>query len=284
MNVEERAQGLLNLVETYRTEECREVIDRARAEAGEILRRAWRAERAHLHASVEAERSRARALIQAARAERATRERTSGDRRNARLLALAWPRLGKLLQGRWQDPQGREDWVAHALASALDSLPAGQWTLRHAPDWSAHKQAAPCVAAAGQLAKRGAPAPTFRADPGLDAGLVVECGAARLDASLAGLLQDRLRLEARLLALLATKDGGHAGDAGAGPGKATRDGGGRAGPGAAAEDARPESLLHSGHVPHPGEPGAGPGQAADSAAAEGREGAQARHPHDQGQP
>lgn len=203
MNLEERAKGLLKLVETYRARECREVIDRARAEAREILRRAWRRERDHLHTSCEAERSRARALIQAARAERATRARTSGDRLNARLLALAWPRLKTRLEGRWQDPRGREAWVAQALAAALRVLPVGQWTLRHASDWVAPEQASPCMALAEQLAGRGAPAPRFMADPGVSAGLVVECGAARLDASLAGLLQDRPRLEARLLALMA---------------------------------------------------------------------------------
>ena len=254
MNVEERAKGLLNLVEAYRRDECRELIDRASAEATGILRRAWRAERAHLHASVEAERTRARALIQAARAERATRERTSGDRRNARLLALAWPQLTATLQQRWREPQAREAWVAQALAAALDALPAGQWTVRHAPDWAAPGQAAPCVAAAGRLAKRGAPAPRFRGDPDLDAGLVVESGAARLDASLAGLLQDRPNLEARLLALLA------------------------------ARDARSESLLHSGHVPDPGGPGAGPGKAVESASAGDQAGAQAGSPHGQGHP
>ncbi len=237
MNVEERAKGLLNLVETYQTDECRAVIDRARTEAGEILRRAWHTERDHLHASVEAERSRARALIQAARAERATRERTSGDRRNARLLALAWPRLTTRLQERWEDAQGREAWVAQALSAALEAMPAGQWTLHHAPDWPAPEQAGPCVALAEQLAKRKAPAPEFRADPEIAAGLIVECGAARLDASLVGLLKDRPRLEARLLALLAATDGGHAGDAGAGPGKTAKDSG--LAPGKTVDDAAP---------------------------------------------
>jgi hypothetical protein len=181
-------------------------MDRARAEVREILRRAWRRERAHLHTSVEAERTRARALIQAARAERATRERTSGDRRNARLLALAWPRLRALLQARWQDPEGREAWVAQALSTALESLPAGQWTVRHAPDWLAPEAAEPCIALAELLAKQEAPAPRFTPDQELAAGLIVECGAARLDASLDGLLLDRPRLEARLLALVAAAD------------------------------------------------------------------------------
>lgn len=216
MNVEERAKGLLSLVETYRTEECRAAIDRAKAEAKEILRRAWRTERGHLHTSVEAERSRARALIQAARAERATRERTSGDRRNTRLLALAWPRLTALLEARWQDPEGRESWVAQALAAALDSLPWGPWIVRHAPEWQTPEQAPPCVALAERLVRHGAPAPRFSPDPDVTAGLIVESGAARLDASLAGLIQDRARLEARLLAMLASELA-TAGDAGSGP-------------------------------------------------------------------
>jgi len=206
MNVEDRAKELLRLVETYRAQECREVMDRARAEVREILRRAWQRERAHLHTSVEAERTRARALIQAARAERATRERTSGDRRNARLLALAWPRLRALLQARWQDPEGREAWVAQGLTTALDALPAGHWTVQHSPDWLAPEEAEPCIALAERLARRGAPAPRFVPDPGVAAGLIVECGAARLDASLDGLLLDRPRLEARLLALVAAAD------------------------------------------------------------------------------
>jgi hypothetical protein len=205
MNVEESARTLLKLVETYRGQECREAIDKARAEAAEILRRAWRRERDHLHTSIAAERSRARTLIQAARAERATRERTSGDRVNADLLALAWPHLRALLAARWRDPAGRATWVARALEQALVSLPAGPWTVRHAPDWVAPEAAAPCVAVAARLAEVQAPAPRFLAEPSIVAGLIVEGGSAVLDASLDGLLADQQQLEARLLALLATR-------------------------------------------------------------------------------
>jgi hypothetical protein len=41
------------------------------------------------------------------------------------------------------------------------------------------------------------------ADGSLEAGLIVACGGAVLDASLEGLLKDRTRIESRLLALLA---------------------------------------------------------------------------------
>jgi hypothetical protein len=207
MNVEESAKNLLKLVEGYRSQECREAIDKARVEAAEILRRAWRREREHLHASVHAERSRARALIQAAQAERATRERASGDRRNAVLLAEAWPRLRALLSARWRDPAGRETWRARALDQARKSLPPGPWTVRHAPDWGAPGAAGPSPALAAGPKGEGR-ALRFLADPGIAAGLIIEGGAAVLDASLDGLLADRQRLEARLLALLAAREGG----------------------------------------------------------------------------
>jgi vacuolar-type H+-ATPase subunit H len=218
MNIEESAKTLLKLVENYRSQECREAIDKARAEAAEVLRRAWRRERDHLHASVEAERSRARTLIQSARAERATRERTSGDRLNADLLALAWPRLRAMLEARWRDPVGRETWVARALEQALAALPAGPWTVRHASDWAAPEAAGPCVAVAAKLAASlpaassagEAPALRFLADPALAAGLIVDGGGAVLDASLDGLLADRQQLDARLLALLALHSAGQA--------------------------------------------------------------------------
>jgi hypothetical protein len=226
MNVEESAKTLLKLVEGYRSQECRDAIDKARAEAAEILRRAWRREREHLHASVQAERSRARALIQAAQAERATRERASGDRQNAVLLADAWPRLRALLLARWRDPAGREIWVARALDQARRSLPPGPWTVRHAPDWGAPEAAGATLALAAGPKGEGR-ALRFLADPGIAAGLIIEGGAAVLDASLDGLLADRQRLEARLLALLAAREGGHAEGAGAALGLAAREGGHR---------------------------------------------------------
>jgi hypothetical protein len=260
MNVEERAKGLLKLVEAYRTQECRELIERAKAEVQDIMSRAWRREREHLHTSVEAERSRARSLIQAAQAERATRERSSGDRANAHLLSLAWPLLERGLTARWADHNQRDAWVAQALDGAFDALPAGQWTIHYAPTWSAPERAAPCIALAARLAERGAPAPSFSPAPEMVAGLIVDSGSARYDASLEGLLQDRPRLQARLLALFAarvgghagnagavsgkpSRDGGHAGNAGAVSGEPSRDGGGRAASGTVGDDAKAENQT-----------------------------------------
>jgi putative thioredoxin len=78
------------------------------------------------------------------------------------------------------------------------------------------------------------------------------------------------RLYTHIELIMTARDGGHAGNAGAVPGATARDGGhagdsvhggGRAASGTAAEDARPASLRHAGHVQHPRGTGATPGPA-----------------------
>jgi hypothetical protein len=199
MNIEEREQGLLRLVDDYREGECRRLIKAAREEAADLIARTFEQERARLHERVVDERAGARAKIQAARAERDTLERAGGERVNTRLLAMAWPRLVEALMRRWEDPDGRALWVLGALTNARRVLPVGSWLVHHAPDWPEAERRAAAEDLVGHL---GA-APGMHPDERIRAGLVVECAGAVLDASLDGILSDRPRLEARLLALLA---------------------------------------------------------------------------------
>ena len=200
MNLDERERGLLKLVEDYRDTECRNLLDKARSEAAELMGRAYRKERARLHERVVAERTGARARINAARAERDTRERAGGERANARLLAAAWPRMRRVLMDRWQDPAGRRAWVDAVLAQANQLIPAGVWILHHAPAGPASEW----QALARQLTTSLEAEPRLVADGALIAGITVEYTGAVLDGSLEGLLKDRTRIESRLLALLST--------------------------------------------------------------------------------
>jgi vacuolar-type H+-ATPase subunit H len=199
MNTDERERRLLVLIEDYQAAECRTLLEDARSEATALVSEAWRRARAQLHERLVSERANARSRLQAARAEHETRLRASGDRANARLLELAWPCLRQALVARWAVPRSRRIWVDHAVARARQRLPVGLWTLRHPPDWAASEWA-PLEA---QLTNALDRAPHFRADGALTAGLVIEADGAVLDASLDGLLRDRRRIEARLLALLA---------------------------------------------------------------------------------
>ena len=199
MSLEERERGLLRLVAEQRDEACRQILADAERTAREILRQTHRKERAHLHRRVLEERARIQARIQAVEAERVTRERRQQARSSAGILEQAWPLLQLGLQRRWQDAEDRRRWVERCVRDALGSLPAGAWTLRHAPGWPAAEQ----QAARERLTEALGVEPQLRSDSTIEAGLVIDSGGACLDGSLRGLLADRQRLEARLLALLA---------------------------------------------------------------------------------
>lgn len=199
MNLEERRRGLLKLVSDYREQECRRILDAAGKEAHEITKQAFRKERARLHDRVVAERSRARSLIQSARAEHATQERWTSERRSLDLLELAWPLLRERLLASWRVPGQRRRWVARYLHQAIDLLPPSHWTVLHAPEWREEER----QDIAAELAERLGHAPRFQSEGGLEAGLIIESGGAVLDASLQGLVRDRSGLESRLLALVA---------------------------------------------------------------------------------
>lgn len=207
MKLEERERRLLDLIEEYRESECRALLNAARSEAENLLSDAFRRARDQLHERVLSERANVRARLHAARADHDTRLRASGDRANAYLLELAWPRLRETLVGCWSDPHARRTWANHAVAQARLRLPIGLWTLRHPPNWAGTEWAALEARLTNELKQ----APHFRADGALTAGLVIEAGGAVLDASLEGLLRDRRRVEARLLAFL-ERDPTDAGD------------------------------------------------------------------------
>jgi hypothetical protein len=198
MKLEERKAALLKLVEEYREQECRRILDAAREEAGRLVAETYRKERAHLHVRIVSERSRAQARIQAARAELATRERWSRERTSISLLDSAWPRLRDRLAARWGGPAGRRAWVKRYLGEALALLPRGPWRVRHAAGWGESERRDVVAWLRGELDA----SPGLQVDDAMEAGLVVEYEGALLDASLDGLTKDRSRLEARLLALL----------------------------------------------------------------------------------
>jgi hypothetical protein len=218
MNTEERERELLALVDTYRERECRRLTDDARRRARELLKRRFETERAALHERVTAERSRAQGLIQSARAERATRERRRSEQSDAAMTVAAWPLLRVALRGRWRNARTRGRWVDSAVERSLALLPAGAWTIRHAPDWPPGERSD----IEHELASRLPEPVRFEPDPTLEAGLVVSCSGAVLDASLDGLTRDRGRIEARLLALW------HAADTGGDADKAREAGGAEA--------------------------------------------------------
>jgi hypothetical protein len=198
MKLEDRRKALLLVVQEYREQECRRLLDAAQAEAAGLIRDTFRKQRSLLHNRVVAERARAQARIQAARAERATRDRRRTEQASIVLLEAAWPLLRARLADLWSVPERRRAWTERYLRRGLELLPRGRWEVRHAAAWSESERGD----AVQELSRRLGRSPRFETDGGMEAGLIIACEGAVLDASLEGLLRDRQRLEARLLALL----------------------------------------------------------------------------------
>lgn len=233
MNSDEREQGLLKLIADYREQECRRILGEAERRARELRGLAFARQRVALHQSIIAERARAQSLIQAAEAERATRARRRSEQRDAALVSAAWPLLQQALVVRWQAPETRRRWVAWAFDEASRRLPAGGWLVRHPASWS-EAELGPVLGAetsaeAGaelasgddssgmdvlETAVRPEP-PRFMVDDDIVAGLIISASGAELDMSLDGLLRDRARIDARMIALAKQRDPlGSAGQAG----------------------------------------------------------------------
>jgi flagellar biosynthesis/type III secretory pathway protein FliH len=204
MNQDENEHELLKLVAQWRDEECLRLLDRARDEASELLRKSHRRGRRELHDAVQAERERSRDRCTAAEAELATLRRQHRQQLGSVILAAARSRLPQRFQQRWGEQRERERWIRQAVQQALAKLPAHGWRIRHA----AGLPAAEVEGLRQSLIPALTDEPRLIPDPQLDAGLVIESGGVSLDASAAGLLSDADTLNARLLALMGQAEEG----------------------------------------------------------------------------
>lgn len=199
MNLVQRTEALLAVVERYRTDRCVAVLEPADADARRLLRTALADGRRRVATAIAEERKRLGSVIGALEAALQTERRVSGQRHEVRLLARAWQSLKDALAARWTNPESRQRWVeAHlARAKAAFARDKGRWLIRHHPAWMASER----QAIARRLQDESIHV-DFEEDAQIGAGFLVVRGNNVLDASLDGLLADRAVLEGRLLQLL----------------------------------------------------------------------------------
>lgn len=195
--VERQAHALLDLIEADRARQTQAILDAARGEAAALRAQALAQARARLRQAWAEQRRLLNERVAGAQARLATQRRLHAQQHSAALLQLAREQLPRALQARWQQAATRAAWVAQVVAAARAHLPRGAWRVLHPDDWPATEQ----QALARQLA--GAEVtPQFAPDPAIAAGLKIAAGGNVIDGTLAGLLADRVALEARLLRLL----------------------------------------------------------------------------------
>jgi vacuolar-type H+-ATPase subunit H len=195
--LQSQTESLLRRVSREQETRTRQIRDDAAEQARAIVARARREARARLRQAIEEERRQIERALVERRAALDTEARRSGQASMRVLLERAWSQLPQAIAARWNDPATRGGWIQAACDYAADSLrQQAAFIVEFDP------QAAPD---AGELAQRilGArcrePVET-RAVDGLGAGLRIRSGKACMDATVAGLLASRERVEAELLA------------------------------------------------------------------------------------
>ncbi|MFO1324429.1 MAG: hypothetical protein U1F15_10220 [Burkholderiales bacterium] len=198
MTLDTRTRALVDLVEADRARRCDAILGEARERAAAARATAHAEARERMRVAFEEERHRYAQRAAAAHARLQTHRRLREQRLASAFVASGLAKLPQALVQRWQQRDSRAAWVARALAEARRALPAGAWTIVHAPGWPADER----DALLASLAQDPGAAPTFMADDALRAGLKISAGGNVVDGTLAGLVADRAEIGAALLQLL----------------------------------------------------------------------------------
>ena len=194
-----QVNALEELVESTRAERCRQLMEDAKRGARETVKRAHRENRARMRAAIEEQRKRMEETLASTRARLATRARQQRQQVDKEHLASAWSRLGENLLDRWQDANCRNRWILGLVEQALAHLPGEPWKVEHPRDFDPSELSSMNERITEHCG--GEPA-DFAVAENIRAGLRIVVDGACVDGTLEGLLIDRNRIEAELLAAL----------------------------------------------------------------------------------
>lgn len=199
MNSKDQETQLIALVDDFRDQECRKLMENAHNKYQELLKTEYQNAKRQVHQAVERERERAIFQVRSAEAELHTRLRANNQRIAQSLLKVGWGHLEKELTEKWQQQDGRRLWIRRCAKEALIRLPASEcWVVQYPADTNSDDLT---------LFKKiiSEKFPHTRCEmtgSDIQAGLVMNAGNTFLDMSLPGLLRDRANIEGRILALL----------------------------------------------------------------------------------
>lgn len=195
--LETQVDALLRRIARERESRCLQARQEAEQQVAALLRRARRDARERVRdAAREARRSIA-AAVSDRRASLDTAARRAEQGALRRLLDTAWTQLPAALEARWSDPVSRRAWSRASALIARDLLRADAgWRV----ELDADAPEPLCDDVLGTVCEIVAPTAALERLPALGAGLRLRRGLACLDATVAGLLSSRERIEAELLA------------------------------------------------------------------------------------
>lgn len=196
--VEAQLKALLNLVKSHRDTECQKLQADAQNQASALIRQAHHEARKRMHAAVQEERNRFQVRIESTRAQLQTRSRQRRQQAALLLLHQGWEQLEAEIRRRWQNADSRKQWVDALLDRAVELLPLGAWQVEHPHGWSDNE----IEDVQTRISEYTGHESQFQCQDNINAGLRIFSHGACLDGTLEGLLADRDKVEAKLLAKL----------------------------------------------------------------------------------
>ncbi|MDH5538765.1 MAG: hypothetical protein OEY03_05105 [Rhizobacter sp.] len=191
-----QADTLVAEIERQVAQRRRELLKVGRAEVAEIRERAREKARRQMRRAIDEMRATQRQRTRQVQAELETAQRRQASQRAIDLLGATLPRLAEALARRWNEPAARARWIDAQIDQARERLVAHDWVVRHPAGWSD----AELDALRAALQAHGVAAVELQADAGIEIGLVIDAGGARLDSTPAALLADPGRVASALLA------------------------------------------------------------------------------------
>ncbi len=190
----ETLEHLLGVVVENREKRCQQVRDQAHQQAAEIIAQAYKRSRGRLHRHIVALREKSRDRVASARARNQTLLRQQHHKEERAILDVAWPMLRSTMQALWETPETRYRWIEAAVANAEQLLIQGGWHIEHPADFDREDR--------DRLEQMLDPDtnPGFSTSDDIEAGIRITVNGTVIDATLAGLLKQKIAIEARMIA------------------------------------------------------------------------------------
>ena len=127
-----------------------------------------------------------------------TRKRLARQQSDEEMLQTSWKLLKESLERQWQQAGARKQWIDNLIERALATLVSPHWRIEYPVDWAEAERTALQGRLQGQLGH----APELEVAADISAGLRLCTGGTCVDGTTDGLMHERTRIEALLLAAI----------------------------------------------------------------------------------
>jgi hypothetical protein len=196
--VDAQVQHLLSAVEHYRSTRCAKIREQARTKANALISKAHKAARSRMHDDNVSTRVATHHLLTSTEARLQTRKRLARQQSDEELLEASWIMLEESLHRQWQQAGTRKQWVDNLVDQAMARLVSPHWRIEHPVDWPEQERTALQI----QLDDRLGHLPEMEANPEIRAGLRLCTEGTCVDGTADGLMHERTRIEALMLATI----------------------------------------------------------------------------------